>query len=167
MPLSSETFLLEEHKSRTELREYEDERKASLLAKIVLVRGIKTLISGILPAVAGAVFLIFSVVAYAVFLKTWGFAAIDVVFIAMALALFSMYLKLELVDASKEKPSWVLGICGLLLVVAWVLADWAIFPKNSRVSELIDALWGLALAGIYLGWAGRYYLRRRKLSRRI
>lgn len=158
MPFTREE-LLEEHKSCSELREHEDERKARLLAKVTLVQGGKTLISVILPAVAGVFALILSVVAYVEFLKIWKFAATDVVYIAMALALFFVFSKSELLEASGEKPSWLTLMIMVVLLVAWILSDWVIFAKKTRLSELIDALGGLILAGLYLGWAGKNYLR--------
>ena len=130
------------------------------------MREIKKSISIILPATFGMLLLVSSIVEYVEFLKTWGFSAIDVIFIATALALFFVFLNIQLVDTSKEKPSWVLAIGGLVLIVAWALADWAIFPKDSRLSELIDALWLLIITGTFVGLTNKSWLRHQEVVAR-
>ena len=108
-------------------------------------------------------FLVSSIVEYVELLKTWGFSGIDVIFIAIALALFFVFLNLQLVDASPKKSSWILTIGGLVLIVIWSLADWVIFRQDSRLSELIDALWLLIVAGTFVGLVSKAWLRHQEV----
>jgi hypothetical protein len=123
------------------------------------MREIKRHIFVLLLAIFGVIMLVGSIVEYVAFLKTWEFSAIDLAFIATALVLFFVFLSTQLVVGTSKKPSWILAIGGLVLIIAWFLADVAIFPKGSRLSDLIDALSLLAFAGPLIGWASKSWLR--------
>ncbi len=96
--------------------------------------------------------LVISITESLAFFKTWGFTALDMVFIAVALILFLHFFRIEIVFAFKRKTSQLIDISGSILMIAWLLADWVIFPKDSRISNLIDALWFLPFTGLFMGW---------------
>ncbi len=84
------------------------------------------------------------------FFKTWGFVAPDMVFIAIAFILFLYCVGIKMINTRKLPRSLEMGV--VILLIAWVLADWVIFPKNTRISDLIDALWLLIVTGVFMGW---------------
>ncbi len=130
------------------------------------MKKIRRPLSIIIMALLGAFFAFFGVYDYIAFLKTWGVSGMDLLFMAMVLAMLLMGSidKKSLANMSKTR-SWIVVGGGLVLLVAWVLGDWVLFPEGSRFSELIDVLWSWILAGLWINWAVKAWLRDRKSQR--
>lgn len=93
------------------------------------------------------------IIGYIEFLNTWGFVAIDVVFMVWASAIV-------FVSLNGKKLPRILKIGALVLLVAWPLTSWFILPKNSRLSELQFLLLELEVAfcGLIVSATKKYWL---------
>jgi hypothetical protein len=106
----------------------------------------------ILPIVLGICFLVIGIVEYLRFLETWGFSATDLIVIVAALAMFWFFVRSFTMDSFNGWKSIVFIISEFALLTAWLLANWVILPKGTRLYELTHAWWDLAFTGIFVGW---------------
>ena len=122
--------------------------KSSMLSLILIIAGI-------------LVFLILGIVDYILFLKTWEFAWIDILFQAAALLTIFFYLQIPYNLTVKDSKSLFLIISVIALIVAWILAKWVIFRNDPRLSELLDFISSDLFIGLAFALFGKS-LRSRK-----